>query len=145
MTDATHDTAAEAEAKPKKAPAKKAAAPKAKAPAKKAAAKAPAKKAAAAKAEKPAKKPKAEKAEKPPVDRSAAVSNSWKNGDVAAARNVKNKVKCGGVEYRSVADAFRELKLPMNRHIAFRGELKAAGKATFKNETDGAKYNFSIV
>ena len=44
-----------------------------------------------------------------------------------------------GQEYRSVADAFQQLKLPLNKHIKFRMELKAAGHAKFEH------HSFSIV
>ena len=45
-------------------------------------------------------------------------------------------MRVGGVEYRSVKDAFEKLKLPLEKHIRFRAELKANGKATF----DGHKF-----
>jgi len=79
-----------------------------------------------------------------PADRSAAIAQSWTNKAVAEARAVKNKVKVGGTEYRSVLAAFTALKLPVEKHIAFRMELKAAGRKVF--ETDkGVKHTFTIV
>lgn len=60
------------------------------------------------------------------------VKASWANETVAAARAVKNKVKVGGEVYRSVLQAFQELKLDVNKHIKFRAELKAKGRATFE-------------
>ena len=98
-------------------------------------------------AEKPARKPKGEaaaKEPKEPADRSAAISNSWTNPDTAAARSLKSKVKVAGVEYRSVLAAFQELGLPVNKHIAFRKQLKAEGKLTFQDDT-GKKHNFVLV
>ena len=74
----------------------------------------------------------------------AAVSATWQDPAVAAARNLKSKVKVGGELYRSTLAAFEHLGLPINQHIKFRAELKAEGKKTFKAE-DGTKYNFSIV
>lgn len=77
-------------------------------------------------------------------DRSAAISASWGNKKVAAARKQRTKVKVNGTEYRSVAAAFEELKLPMSRHIPFRMELKAAGRKVFEDEK-GNKHTFTIV
>ena len=62
--------------------------------------------------------------------RSAAVSESWKDEAVRAARSARHKVIVDGKEYNSVPAAFRELELPRSRMIAFRKELKAAGKLT---------------
>jgi hypothetical protein len=75
---------------------------------------------------------------------SAAVAATWANKKVAKARATHNHVRVGGVEYRSVAQAFEALGLPMTRHIAFRLELKAAGRATF-NTDDGRHYRFTLV
>ena len=88
----------------------------------------------------------ANKREPKPADRSAAITASWKNKDVAPARATKNKVKVDGTEYNSVGDAFRQLKLPMGKHIAFRMELKAqaSGRKTFEDDK-GKKYNFTLV
>lgn len=124
-----------------KTKAKKKAAPAQKAAAKKAA---PAKKAAAKKA--PAEKAKkAAKEEKEPVDRAAAISRSWADPDVAASRSAKHRVKVGGVEFRSVLQAFKELGLPVKMHIAFRKQLKTEGKLQFVNPEDGKKCTFALV
>jgi hypothetical protein len=61
-----------------------------------------------------------------------AVAKTWANKEIAARRSVKNKVKVGGVEYRSVLAAFKELDLPVAKHQAFRLELKEKGKARFE-------------
>ena len=63
--------------------------------------------------------------------RSAAISDTWKDKKVAAARSLRSNVKVNGTEYKSVLKAFVALGLPVNKHIKFRGDLKAAGKAEF--------------
>ena len=130
MTDTTNEAAVAAVEKTKaKRSAKKAAAT-------------PAKKAVKAGGKKtPAKKVPAKKVPKPkkagPVDRSAAIAESWRDKKVAAARSMKHKVKTGGEIYNSVKAAFEALKLPLGQHIKFRGQLKAAPNgATF----DGRKF-----
>jgi hypothetical protein len=55
----------------------------------------------------------------------------------------KSRVTVDGEEYRSVAQAFEKLKLPMGRHIKFRMKLKVAGKLAF--EHDAKSYKFAIV
>lgn len=67
-----------------------------------------------------------------PVARAAAISASWANPEVHKARCTHHGVKVDGVQYRSVAEAFKSLKLSMNKHIAFRKLLKASGKETFE-------------
>jgi hypothetical protein len=59
--------------------------------------------------------------------RSAGVSESWKNPEVAAKRKERSRVEVNGVVYKSVADAFRHLGIDMKHHIKFRQELKANG------------------
>ena len=54
--------------------------------------------------------------------------------------NVVCNVQEINASYKSVAAAFEGLGLPMNKHIKFRGELKAAGKLTFMHE--GFEYHF---
>ena len=87
----------------------------------------------------------------PVVDRSAAVAATWTNPAVKASRSVRNHVQVNGVEYRSVAAAFKELDLPMSRHVPLRQKLKAAdtGKATFQvpGEKEGTvvDYLFTLV
>lgn len=66
------------------------------------------------------------------VSRSDAIKVSWEDPAVKAARSIKNKVKVGGVEYRSLKAAFEALNLPVKKHLAFRLELKAAGRKTFE-------------
>ena len=47
-----------------------------------------------------------------------------------------------GKQYKSVNEAFTDLKLPLGKHISFRAKLKAAGKLDF--EHDGKTYKFNI-
>lgn len=63
--------------------------------------------------------------------RSTAIAASWNDPTVAAARAERSHVLVKGVEYRSVLQAFQQLGLPVQKHIAFRGQLKAAGKLAF--------------
>jgi hypothetical protein len=105
-----------------------------------------------------ASKPKAEAATKPAApkekkskpaphvnidSRSTAVAASWTNKAVAASRAVRTNVSVAGTVYRSVREAFEQLKLPLGQHIKFRMELKAEGVKTF--EHDGKKYNFKTI
>lgn len=79
----------------------------------------------------------AEKA-KTPVDRSAAIAASWKDPATAAARASRISVRARGTNYKSVADAFKALELPLSRHIKFRGDLRKAGELDFKfQDADG--------
>lgn len=100
--------------------------------------KAPAKAATKAPAKaKAAKAPKAEKAEKR--------VRKAPEGSRLAERTIRHSVTVDGAAYKSVADAFRALKLPMGKHIRFRGALKTSpsGKLAFEN---GAKsYAFKLV
>lgn len=59
-------------------------------------------------------------------------SASWSKPEVAAARATRDKVMVDGVEYKSVAAAFRALNLPMSKHIAVRLDVKRNGKAEFE-------------
>lgn len=54
-------------------------------------------------------------------------AESWADPAVRAARAARHQVRVDGVLYSSVAHAFEQLGLPMSKHIAFRGQLKAAG------------------
>lgn len=74
---------------------------------------------------------------------SEAIAASWTRPDVAAARSTRNAVRANGTEYRSVREAFRALRLPIEKHIPFRMSLKAAGKATF--ETGKKSVSFEII
>lgn len=60
------------------------------------------------------------------------VAKSWHDPAVRAARAQRNGVEVNGVEYKSTAAAFRALRLPFNKHVAFRGKLKAAGALEFE-------------
>jgi len=55
---------------------------------------------------------------------------SWKVPEVRAKRAERSAVDVDGETYTSVYKAFLALGLPVNKHIAFRGELKEAGKLT---------------
>lgn len=104
---------------------------------------APSKVSRAAKA--PAKKEaKAAKVVKEPADRSAAIAASWEDKKVAAARAARHAVKVAGETYKSVKAAFEALKLPLSKHIKFRGELKTEGRKTFVDDK-GNKHNFILV
>lgn len=61
----------------------------------------------------------------------------------ATSNGSKQRITVDGVPHRSVFTAFEVLKLPINKHIKFRGELKAAGHATFEHA--GKKYKFIVV
>ena len=68
--------------------------------------------------------------------RSAAIAKSWTDTSVAMARAQRTQVQvvdAAGVgrAYRSVANAFSSLGLPMSKHIAFRMALKAEGAKEF--------------
>lgn len=75
-------------------------------------------------------------------------------GEVAPRTGVEAKYVRNGVRvaiigtgtaetYKSTAEAFRQLALPMGGHIRFRGELKAAGSKNF--EHGGKSYKFTVV
>lgn len=89
----------------------------------------------------PAKKTARKASDKP---QSASIAKSWTNKAVAEARATKNKVKVNGTEYRSVLDAFEQLKLPVGQHITFRMALKETGRKVFETEK-GVKHTFTIV
>ncbi len=63
---------------------------------------------------------------------SVAIAKSWQDPSVKAARSERHAVVVNKVQYRSVLQAFTELGLPVNKHIAFRGQLKAAGTLAFQ-------------
>lgn len=68
------------------------------------------------------------------ANRSAAISASWKDPAVAAARAERKAVSVVGgrltqpTQFPSTPAAFRALGLPIGKCIKFRGQLKAAGK-----------------
>jgi hypothetical protein len=66
--------------------------------------------------------------------RSAAVKATWTNRKVRAARSARHNVKVGGEQYRSVAQAFIALKLPMASHQRVRRELVLNGKANYEGK-----------
>ncbi|MDR5751141.1 MULTISPECIES: hypothetical protein [unclassified Caballeronia] len=83
----------------------------------------------------------------PKLGNAAGVSRSWANEKVRAARIVKHAVVVthnGETQtFKSVADAFRSLRLEFSKHIRFRLALKSSGKETF--EQGGKMYSFSLV
>lgn len=60
--------------------------------------------------------------------RSAGIAKSWENAEVAVKRSTRHIAVVDGHEFRSVRQAFVAFQLPLNEHIKFRMELKAAGK-----------------
>jgi hypothetical protein len=74
--------------------------------------------------------------------RSAAISNSWNNPEVAAKRAARNTVSVDGTIFGSVLKAFQALQLNVKKHIAFRAILKEDGKADFVQ--DGTTYHFEL-
>lgn len=73
------------------------------------------------------------KAAKAP-NRSAAIAASWRDPRTAQLRAQRHAVRVNGGWFRSVPQAFRELQLPMGKHITFRGQLREAGQLTFTHE-----------
>lgn len=82
---------------------------------------------------------------KEPVDRAAATAASWTDPAIAAARKTRTAVEVEGVQYKSIAEAFKALALPLNRHVKFRSTLKksADGRAEFKHGDQA--YEFLVV
>lgn len=77
---------------------------------------------------------------KPGKDVKASMSASWKDPEIRAARSARHGVRvfeqgdsANAVEYKSVAEAFRQLRLPMSRHIKFRMEVKDSGSGKFEH------------
>ena len=79
------------------------------------------------------------------TSRANAIAATWNEISIAKARSQRTSVRVYDgfdqivAEYKSTAEAFRRLGLPMNKHIAFRMALKAAGSKTF------AAYTFKVV
>ncbi len=82
----------------------------------------------------------------PKLGNSAGVAKSWCDEKVRAARTQRNGVTVRSNDVatpnKSVAEAFRALRLPMARHIRFRIALKASGRETF--EDNGKMYAFEL-
>lgn len=109
--------------------------------------------------EKAAKEPKAKREPKEKVSkarfasRSEGIAESWKIRDVREARLTRNSVyvsftakngeKVPEQGYRSVHEAFEQLRLPMGKHIRFRKKLKAEIKLTFIAD-NGVEYKFHL-
>ena len=84
----------------------------------------------------------------PKAQNSAGVAASWTNSATRLARVTKHGVKVTfngeTKEYKSVAEAFRDLRLPFEKHIKFRGVLKASKKEAFTN-AKGEVFMFTLV
>lgn len=86
-----------------------------------------AKPAASTEAAKPKRERAAPKPKKTATERAEAIAKSWKDPKVAKARAIRTNVSVDGTAYRSVATAFKALKLPAEKMLKFRMELKASG------------------
>jgi hypothetical protein len=80
-----------------------------------------------------------------PTTKKNGVNSGWDDPQVRKARATHHKVKVSGEVYRSVLEAFKALKLPVGRHIGFRGKLKAADEGRLTFEHEDKKYNFILV
>lgn len=69
---------------------------------------------------------------------SESVRASWRDTEVRARRTKRDKVVADGIVYGSVKQAFVALDLPLQKHIAFRAQLKAA------RELDFMGFNFKL-
>lgn len=84
---------------------------------------------------------------------SDGVAASWVDADIRAARLTRDgvKVELDGKEvgtFKSTREAFRNLRLPDNKHIRFRLKLKEAHRDQGEGadfEHSGKKYHFTIV
>ncbi|SAK95236.1 hypothetical protein AWB78_05317 [Caballeronia calidae] len=83
----------------------------------------------------------------PKFGNAAGVSASWNDAAVRIARTTKNGVRVtfdgSTKEYRSVKEAFTALRLPIQKHIKFRGVLKKSLREAFA-APDGKVYMFEI-
>lgn len=77
------------------------------------------------------------------IKRVAALISSKSKSKKESSKKRSSAVMVEGTEYRSVKQAFEELKLPLGRHIKFRMKLKAAGKLDF--EHSDKKVTFKVV
>lgn len=79
--------------------------------------------------------------------RSEAIARSWADVKVRAARAARHPVEVNGKQFKSVSAAWRDLAIEpdhFNRHIRFRGELVAKGRAEYVNDA-GKKFTFTTV
>jgi len=84
------------------------------------------------------------KARKESTSRSAGIKESWNDHKVAAERSTRTHVHVvGHGEFKSVAEAFKKLGLPLSSHIKFRMELKKAKHKKF--EHGDVAYNFNTI
>lgn len=93
------------------------------------------------------KKAAAKKKAAAPVDRGAVVKSAGGGRGGSRAGVPRHGCKVGGVEYKSVWDAFQKLRLgDASTCVKFRNQLKASkdGKGTFTDK-DGGKHNFTLV
>lgn len=77
------------------------------------------------------------------ITRSTSISESWNDQVVAEKRARRDAVEVNGVQYRSVAQAFQKLNLPMSKHIQFRMTLKETGEVDIVAGTK--TYTFKLV
>lgn len=101
-----------------------------------------------------------QKVEQPNAQKIAAMSSAakatWSDPVVAAKRAQRTRVwvivddksvsetkkDCG--QFKSVADAFKVLSLPIEKHAAFRLKLKNVENGVLNFNHEGAVYEFSI-
>ncbi|MBC8640187.1 hypothetical protein IAG25_25480 [Caballeronia sp. EK] len=85
----------------------------------------------------------------PKAANSTGIALSWIDPEVKAARLTRNRVKVSNngtvTEFKSVAEAFRALKLPFEKHIKFRSRVKAAAGEPVFFEHKGLTYAFEAV
>lgn len=67
-----------------------------------------------------------------PVDRSAAIAQSWADPAVAAARAARHQVKVGKEVYKSFVQACQALKIDLTSHIKARGIMVREGSVEFR-------------
>ncbi|MBB4515841.1 hypothetical protein [Paraburkholderia fungorum] len=78
-----------------------------------------------------------------------SIAQSWANPDVRQKRLTTDGVRVtlpnGGVrKFSSTREAFRDLRLPDQKHVRFRLKLKAERVRTYQMR-DGREYRFEIV
>ena len=69
------------------------------------------------------------------VKRLTKTAKKTKKKAATGRQFIRHQVKVGKKVYRSVKQAFEELKLPLGQHVPFRMKLKAAGKLKFDKHT----------
>lgn len=77
---------------------------------------------------------KAEREAEIAAKRAAGTSRTWDDPEVRAKRTARHGIEVDGVYYKSVAEAYRVLELPMSKHIAHRIDLKKMAEGEVDNE-----------